>query len=73
MAYASPFVFSYVLIILCERYLKNIYILDPREWIRASAEKWVYGSLGGVLWMVMLIFLTGILISVGMYRRIEEL
>ena len=33
MAYASPFIFYYLLVILCERYIKKLYVLNPYEWL----------------------------------------
>ena len=73
MAYASPFVFYYVLIILHDRYLKDIYILNPREWISPTDTLWVWGIWGSVLWMAELIFLVTVVLSILMYRRIEEI
>ena len=32
-AYASPFIFYYVLVILAERYLKDAYALNPKHWL----------------------------------------
>ena len=73
MAYASPFVFYYVLIILHDRYLKDIYILNPREWISPTDTLWVWGIWGSVLWMAELIFLVTVVLSILMYPRIEEI
>lgn len=33
MAYTAPFIFYYVLIILCERYFKSCYVLYPKKWL----------------------------------------
>ncbi len=57
MAYASPFILYYVLIILCERYFHKLYILNPKEWI-APEEAWVGGVWGmaGLLMELVLIF-----------------
>lgn len=38
----GPFVLYYVLVILAERYLTNVYPLNPKEWLAPSAE----GGLG---------------------------
>ncbi len=45
VAYASPFVLYYVLIILHERYFDELYVFYPREWILPS-EQWMFGSAG---------------------------
>ena len=48
MAYASPFIMYYVLIILHERYFKQLYVFYPKEWLFPS-DSWVLGSLGVIL------------------------
>lgn len=48
MAYASPFVLYYLLIILYERYFNGLYILYPREWLNPS-EAWAFGKYGVAL------------------------
>jgi hypothetical protein len=48
IAYASPFILYYVLIILNERYFKDLYVLYPKEWLSPS-EFWVMGSFGVIL------------------------
>ena len=50
MAYASPFVCYYMLVILCERYFKDIYLFYPKEWV-APSTRWPFGS-GGVICFV---------------------
>ena len=72
MAYASPFVLFYVLIILCERYFPDLYALYPREWMNPT-DKWRLGSIGVILILSVLITVA----SVGFYfaakRRIRSL
>lgn len=48
MAYASPFIIYYVLIILHERYFKDLYVLYPKEWLFPSGA-WVLGNWGVIL------------------------
>ena len=67
MAYASPFVLYYILIILCERYCKGIYVLYPKEWLSPSAA-WMWGNTGVVL---LLLELT-ILVSLGFYATAKK-
>lgn len=45
MAYASPFVLFYLLIILYERYFDKLFVLYPREWLNPS-PRWVFGKIG---------------------------
>ena len=48
MAYASPFIMYYILIILHERYFQDLYVLYPKEWIFPQGP-WFMGNLGVVL------------------------
>jgi len=57
MAYASPFVVYYVLIILHERYFPNFFVLYPKEWLNPQSE-WMFGNWGVVLLLVELTTLT---------------
>ena len=49
MAYISPFILYYVLIIICERYFKQCYVLYPGEWMQP--EKFPGGCYGVMLWI----------------------
>ena len=60
MAYASPFILYYVLIILCERYFSSFYIIYPKEWT-APSSMWICGMSGVVVLLVgLIIFLSHI-------------
>jgi len=72
MAYASPFVVYYVLIILYERYFDQMYVLYPKEWIAPSA-KWIYGNAGVVIFLVELIVLAAIGCGIAMRRKIRNI
>lgn len=48
MAYASPFILYYVLIILHERYFNWLYVFSPKEWLFPEKE-WILGDLGIIL------------------------
>lgn len=71
MAYAAPFIFYYLLVILCERYFKSCYVLNPREWL--APKNFPYDCWGAV------IFLTeALLLLCGVFfcreeRRLERL
>ena len=72
MAYASPFIVYYVLIILHERYFDQVYSLYPKEWIRPSS-RWMLGEWGVIL---LLLGLTAALAAVffcTVKRRISQL
>ncbi|MBO4871931.1 MAG: hypothetical protein J5496_00760 [Lachnospiraceae bacterium] len=72
MAYASPFIVYYVLIILHERYFDQCYFLYPKEWIHPSS-RWMLGEWGVIL---LLLGLTAALAAVffcTVKRRISQL
>ena len=73
MAYASAFVLEYVLIILRERYLKKLFVIDPREWLHPQDAQWMFGELGAVLFILLLIVLVVMVLIVVMMRRIGEI
>jgi hypothetical protein len=60
MAYASPFIVFYILIILHERYFNTLYSWYPKEWLNPSAS-WMFGNWGVIILLSELI----ILISLG--------
>lgn len=45
VAYGGSFVIYYVLVILCERYIPELYSLDPIEWYSFRHE-WIFGKWG---------------------------
>lgn len=53
MAYVSPFVFFYVLVILQERYFRSFYFINPKEWLLIS-NTWVAGKWGAIILMLLL-------------------
>lgn len=71
MAYASPFIIYYVLVILSERYLKNIYVLNPKEWLRAS-EAWPGGGWGDALMLAFLIAAAALGLAASITRRLGD-
>lgn len=71
MAYASPFVIYYVLIILHERYFADFYVLYPKEWLTMS-QSWILQNLG--IWIILLVLsaLMCILFIFTAKRRLEN-
>ena len=71
MAYASPFVLYYVLIMLHERYFADFFVLYPKEWL-AMSEPWVLENLG--VWILLLVMSAIISLLFGMTakRRLEN-
>ena len=72
MAYASPFIIYYVLIILYERYFDKFYVLYPKEWINPSS-KWILGDWGVIMLLLGLIVATGAVFYYTVKRRISQL
>ena len=56
MAYASPFVTYYLLIILHERYFPNLVIIDPKKWLVMEVELYVRLVLIGVTIFLSILF-----------------
>lgn len=73
MAYAAPFVLEYTLIILHERYLKNMYMIDPRIWLHPADGQWFLGELGTMIFMILLVLLIVLILFAVMIGRVEEL
>lgn len=73
MAYASPFIIYYVLIILKEQYLKQIYIIDPREWIGPNVESWVFGRWGVIILLSLGAWIAALLFGLTAAGRLERI
>ena len=71
MAYASPFIFYYVLVILSQRYFTDAYVLNPQEWLNPS-ELWNAGIWGAALLVGELVILVGLCYGFLMQRRIRD-
>ena len=71
MAYAGPFVICYFLNIFYERYFDKLYVLYPREWLNPS-EKWGYGVVGVILFILVLTIATGSIFALWAYRKLVE-
>lgn len=70
MAYASPFVLYYVLIILNERYFKKLYMLSPKEWLFPSSQ-WG-GRFGVLIFLLELILIASLVFVLIAKRRLED-
>lgn len=71
IAYASPFVMYYLLIILHERYLQSVWILSPKNWF--NPEIWPYGIGCAVGFILELAILLGWVSYFRWKRRLETL
>lgn len=67
MAYASPFIIYYVLVILSERYIKNVYVLNPKQWLSAG-EMWP----GGIWGIALLVAQLAAIVAIGYGLRVSR-
>jgi hypothetical protein len=72
MAYASPFVVYYVLIILHERYFPNFFVLYPKEWLNSQSE-WMFGNWGVVLLLTELTVLASFCFWAAAKKRLASI
>lgn len=71
IAYASPFVIYYLLVILCERYFPEAFLLYPPNW--TNPEVWPYGAWGAAILLIELTLVFSILFVFRAGRRLREL
>ncbi len=72
IAYASPFVIYYLMVILYERYLPKCFLIYPREWI-APSKLWPFGAWGPAVLMLELSLLFTLLFYFRAERRLRQL
>ena len=72
MAYASPFIVYYVLIILKERYFDGMYVLYPKEWLNPS-DKWILGNWGVIFLLLECALVAALCFTIAAKRRIERI
>lgn len=71
IAFASPFVIYYLLVILYERYFPDVFLLYPPNW--ANPSIWPYTFWGEVVFLLELTLAFGVLFVIRAERRIREL
>ena len=71
IAYISPFIVYYLLVILYERYFPDAWLLYPRNWL--DPEIWPYGVGSAVIFLLELTFFSGLLFYFRGRRRLESL
>ncbi len=72
IAYASPFVIYYLLIILCERYFTDAVLFYPMQWLNPS-EGWPFGPWGVAVLLLELTALAALVFFFRGKRRLREL
>ena len=54
-----------------ERYLKKLYIINPKEWFCPSAGNWEFGEAGAVIFLIFVSMLITVLLIPAMERRLD--
>lgn len=72
IAYGGGFVICYALVIVYERYVRNLYMLCPYEWSNPQKE-WMFGETGLVMFLIgiSLVLLEGFALTVG--RKLNDI
>lgn len=72
MAYGLPFVCYYMLIILKERYLQEMYVCYPAEWVKCQQD---WGPQGIGIWLFLMVFSIVMILLHGLvlYGRLQEI
>lgn len=71
IAYASPFIVYYLLVILYERYFPDAWLLYPKNWL--DPEIWPYGVGSAAVFLLELTLLCGLVFYIRGKRRLELL
>lgn len=71
IAYASPFIVYYLLVILYERYFPDAWLIYPKNWL--NPEIWPYGVGSAALFLLELTFLCGLVFYIRGKRRLGQL
>ena len=71
IAYTSPFIIYYLLIILCERYFPNVSLLYPLNWTKADI--WPFGVWGAVVFLLELTTICGLFFVIRAWKKLWEL
>lgn len=71
IAYASPFIVYYLLVILYERYFPDAWLLYPRNWL--DPDIWPYGVGSAAIFLLEMTFLWGLVFCIRGKRRLEAL
>lgn len=71
IAYTSPFIIYYLLIILCERYFPNVSLLHPLNWTKADI--WPFGVWGAAVFLLELTSISGLFFVIRAGKKLWEL
>ena len=71
VAYCSPFVVYYILIILTEGYFPSLFCLYPKEWLNPTSP-WLLGCFGVVLLLAELFAILVLVYTICARRRLGD-
>lgn len=72
MAYSSPFIVYYILIILKERYIPSAYVIYPKEWLNPT-ENWIWENGSVILFLLMFTVVIFLCFYCIAQRRLERI
>ncbi|MDF2542861.1 MAG: hypothetical protein K0S47_2579 [Herbinix sp.] len=70
MTYGGPFLTSYLCIILTTRYLKGLFVLNPREWLLQDHYAGA-NSIGIIVFLLILYTIVQLLEGIAIWKKIE--
>lgn len=71
IAYASPFILYYILIILSKRHFTDWVVLNPRSWLNPTL--WPFGCWGTAIFLLEITLILAILFAFRAGRRLQQL
>lgn len=71
ISYATPFVIYYLLVILYERYFGELFLIYPKNWVKAKL--WPYGCWGAGIFLLEMTLIFGIFFAFRAGRRLRQL
>lgn len=72
IAYSSSFIAFYIMTILHERYVNDLFVIAPKEWLHPSS-RWIVGSWGPSIVVLELTLLSSLLFAFKAERRLRQL
>lgn len=70
IGYVSSFIIYYLLVIMCERYFRWLYVFHPKEWVFPE-KYWPFCSLGVFILLIELIIISFIIFKIICTRRFK--
>ena len=71
ISYATPFVLYYLLVILYERYLSDLFIIYPKTWTDPAV--WPFGCWGAAIFLLEMTLIFAFLFAYRAGRRLQQL